>query len=179
MKYWLAILSLIAVGVTLAMVDVAFIGALGYPFRLISMVLIVSLYASILIRDLVGFLVFCAGSLVASLAASTLLILPILAGCTVLLLVSRLVERLFTNRNYYSVLAVASIGWAVYQLLLSGIANMLLRLIPKTSPTVFPTALELAVSWVTLAVLLTIGYATTVVFSKKIRSYFIVGSSSV
>jgi hypothetical protein len=179
MKYWLFIATVFVAALSLAVFDVAFVGALGYPLRLISSILIVSLYAIIVLRDQVGFLLFCVGTLAASLAASTLLVAPLLVGSIVLLIVSHFVERLFTNRNYYSMLAVASIGWAIYHLLLSGVTNVFLLITPGGTGVVFPTPIELMFSWLALALILTTAYAGTVLFSKKIRSYFIVGASSV
>ncbi|MBI4122145.1 MAG: hypothetical protein HY461_02345 [Parcubacteria group bacterium] len=178
MKRRLAIASIVLGTLGLAMLDASFVQALGTPFRLVGFVLVASLFFIIVMRDYLGFLVFGLGTLISTLTASVSVIMPILVGLAVLMLVSRLAERLFTNRTYYSVLAVASVGWGLYHVILALLFLLISLLGNPVYSLMLPSLRELAASWLVMAVCMTAAYLCTVLFSKKIRSYFIVGSAS-
>lgn len=177
MRQWLTLLIIALFAVILALIDAGLVQAAGYPFRLVNFVFMASLFILIVIRDDFAFLLFCLGTIITWLTASAILILPLAFGCLVLLLVSQAVDRLFTNRTYYSVIAVASVGWAIYQAGLA-LGFILTGLFGGVSATL-PSTAELGVGWLALAAGTTFSYMATVLFSKKIRSYFIVGSNSV
>ncbi len=177
MKKWFTPLVIALFALVLALIDAGLVPAAGNPFRLVSFVFTASLFSLIVIRDDFAFLLFCLGTAITWLTASSTLIIPLAIGCLVLLGVNESVDRLFTNRTYYSVIAVATVGWAAYQ---AGITiSFAFAAVFGSNSVPLPTAAELAVGWVILAASTTLAYMATVLFSKKIRSYFIVGSNSV
>ncbi len=176
MRRLLIAIAIIAFAVLAALAQHAFIAALGQPWSSIDLPLFMTLFALSVFDDRVAFGFFVITSIIGSFIASVSLFTPLLVGIAVCMVINELVERFFTNRTYYAVLAIGGIGWCLYYGLLS-VCFLLFRLLDSGPTDVH--ALTFSVSSILTALggliaFLTISYVCTVLLSKRIRSYFIV-----
>lgn len=174
MRHWFFLILAAFIGIFLAMLDGAFIAGLAYPFRFVDLVFFAALYCLIVLQERFGVVLFISGSMAAGLTYNQDVFVPAIVGSLVLFIISRALERLFTNRTYYSVMAVAIFGWMLY---IGGVVGVysIVNLLSETHSFMPPTGSELLVAMVSMMISATLAYAGTVIFSKKIRSYFIVG----
>jgi hypothetical protein len=177
MRPWLRTIIIAALIFILVALDTAFFPAFGSAARHINTTLIASLYAVVILQERVAILIFVVGTLLVGFTASTSIVLPLASGLVALSLVNGMFLRFFTNRSYYTLLALGTIGWLTYYLLFDSIRIVFKYLIAQNhyAPSIDARwAVSMLVGFAALLVCLTGAYVLTVFFSKRFRSYFIV-----
>lgn len=177
MRPWLRIIIIAALIFILAALDTAFFPAFGSAARHINMTLIASLYAVVILQERMAILLFVIGTLLIGFTASTSIVLPLASGLLALSLVNGMFLRFFTNRSYYTLLALGAIGWLTYYLSFDSVRLIYKFLISQNTyaPAIDARwAISMLIGFAALLISLTGAYVMTVFFSKRFRSYFIV-----
>jgi len=157
-------------------IDSAFLPALGGYFAQINIALVVGLFLVVIVNEKVALLVYLLGSLISVLTTFSMTITPILIGGAVLIFVNWLFESFFTNRSYYTLIALGLIGWIIYYLsfivvvVSVGLFNSDLLRPDITSAWV----VGIAISGIISVLFWTLGYVLTNYMSIRFKSYFIV-----
>lgn len=168
---------IIALILLLAALDAAFFPALGTAARHINLTLIAALYTVIILQERMALLIYVASTLLIAFTASSAIVLPLALGLLSLALVNMLFLRFFTNRSYYTLMALGTIGWLAYHIPFDG-GRLLLNAL-STQGIYAPTldsrwVISLLIGFACMLVVLTLAYMMTLFFSKRFRSYFIV-----
>ena len=176
MKFFIKILSFIVVIIIVTAIDVAFLPSLGPLFISLNLTLSLALYLMIIVNREYSLILFVFSAVLAGITGSQLMFTPIIIGVFVLLLIDWLFESFFTNRSYYTLLALGLIGWFAYYLLfglvvLSMSAFSTGSILPRISLAYIATTFFGAIF---LLLILSSSYIFTTLFSKKFKSYFII-----
>lgn len=156
--------------------DTALVPALGGIFVQVNLALIISLFLVFIANEKIAITVYLLSSLITILTSSSLSITPILAGGATIIMANWLIESFFTNRSYYTLIALGVIGLFVYYGLFAlmtfalGIFNEAAFITDINAAWVWGVIVSAAVS----AVLWTVGYMLTKFMSIRFKSYFII-----
>lgn len=158
-----------------AAIDVAFLPSLLGVSWQINLALILSLYIVIIINKEIGFSFFLITTLIEQLSSSQILITPLIIGAIVILLADILFESLFTNRSYYTLLALGTLSYILYYFLYF-VFILIQSFFTEISFTYFGIKyiFGIIVSIIFSAIFLFILYAITGFMSKRFKSYFII-----
>lgn len=181
MRSWLRYGGLLFLIVTLASFDAAFFPAIGSSTRSISMILVASLYTIVILREQEAILIFVASTVLLGFTASDAILFPLAIGLLTLTTVNALFIRFFTNRSYYSLLALGTFGWLMYNMLFDFSRFATALIIQSQYAPVFDGGWVIAhlVSFIFLIISLSLAYIMTVFLSKRFRSYFIITDKQV
>ena len=143
MKFFIKIMSFIVVIIIVTAIDVAFLPALGPLFISLNLTLSLALYLMIIVNREYSLILFVFSAVLAGITGSQLMFTPILIGVFVLLMIDWLFESFFTNRSYYTLLALGLVGWFAYYILfglviLSMSALNTASILPRISLTYIP-----------------------------------------
>lgn len=181
MRRFLLLVLIALAGMLVALLQQSFVAALGLPLATIDVPLFLTLFAVAIFDNRVAFGFFVVSSITSSLIAGQTLLTPLIVGLVTCTVLNELLERFFTNRAYYAVLAVGVSGWLLYGALLAAFFALfrLLDVGPADAQvSAFSSPWALLTGLVALWLFLTLFYTLTVLVSKRIRSYFIVSDRS-
>lgn len=172
-RRFLALTMLIAL-VLLCLLQESLCIAIGRPFDLIHLPLFVALFATSVFDERLTLCTLLLFLVIRGLTATDSTVSLLILGIVLFVVLTELHFRFFTNRTLYSVLALGFIGWAIYIAGEYAFQNAWAFIGRGTAATfAVPSASSLIVSAMTLAVFLTVSYASTVIVSKRMRSYFV------
>ena len=176
MKLFLQIIVAAILILLITALDSSFFPAISGVFTYINITLTVAIYLLIIVNQRIAFLVYSLTTIIIGITSSSLLIIPLLIGLGILFLLNWLFESFFTNRSYYTLLALGTIGWFAYYIIFS-IISLVMSF--TTANIDYPEInyfwfLGIIIGYSFLAILLTLGYIFTTFISKKFRSYFII-----
>lgn len=156
--------------------DASFFPGLGGYLSQMNFALALSLFLLVIVDEKIAFFVYIIAVLMTGFTSFSLIVLPLLLGGLTLVTVNWLFESFFTNRSYYSLIALGLIGWLIYYssfaLIIAGLKFLNFNLILP----------ELSLSWMfgvlisalATVLLLTAGYIVMNNMSRRFKSYFVV-----
>jgi len=175
MKSWLQTIVFLLLSILIVLLDVAFFPAMGNMI-FVNLILTVSLFILVIFNMNLGTQFFIVSVVLSDLTSGSFLLMHLIGGIMVLMLMNWLFESFFTNRSYYSLIAIGFLGWSIYYLIVF-IATLTIRFFDSSAYTYTITTAWLKWILVGLSVellILSLLYTSTVIFHKGIKSYFIV-----
>lgn len=161
--------------IVLALAQAGFVAALGEPFDFISIPMFFALFSVAVFDERFALVLVALSFAIIGLVSTSFLISLLVIGTLNLIALNELHTRFFTNRTYYSVLALGLIGWTWYVVALIAFVNIWNFFRTGSFGDVFfPSVASIGLSFFALGLFLSVAYACTVMLSKRIRSYFII-----
>lgn len=177
MKRIFLVFTAIIILIALSLVQEGFMTGLGSTFRLVNIPLFTALFVAVVFERQFAFSVFFVTSFIQALLSSQFLLLPLSISLGVCAFLTVLHEHFFTNRTLYALLSMGFIGWFIY-LGLTFASTAASRALFFDGATVqAPDLGSLYVGAASLFMFLSMAYACTIAVSKRMKSYFIIGSS--
>jgi hypothetical protein len=179
--YWHQIIKSIALSffiIFFFIADSSFFPAMGGVFTVLNSSFVVSLFLVIIFQSRLALIFYLSTLLLKVLISGSMFFVPLIAGASVLFAIDLLLEKVFTNRSYYVLVALSVSGWVVYHLIYALILSVF-RFLPTSF--LYPQLIgSWWASWLMLTIGLfsahTIGYLLINTMSKRFRSYFITTS---
>lgn len=175
MRQLLKYIAFVLVLVLISAIDTALIPALGGMFLRLNLALVVGLFLVVIANEKIALSVYLLSTLISVLTSASLTITPVLIGGATLLIVNTLIESLFTNRSYYTLIALGIIGWAIYY----GLFAIFTLILGFFREEIITTSISVYWLWgiimsgAAAIILWTLGYIFTNYMSSRFKSYFI------
>ncbi len=156
--------------------DAGFLPGLGGNWNLINIAFIVSVFFIFIFRNAIAYPFYFASILLLSYTAGSLFLIPLIAGFTSLFVINFLLERFFTNRSYYVLLAIGIIAWFIYYAVYALLLTLYHYWFPEELITLITVDWMISILFYTpfSLALLSLGYLATTFMSKRFKSYFII-----
>lgn len=178
MRQWLPIITILLCAVLLGSLDTAFFPAIGPSFYSVNFTIIACLAILVIFRFQVSVSIFMAATILLGLTGSSLFFFQLVVGTAMLITANWLFESFFTNRSYYSLVAISSMGLVAYYLFLA-IAIELNHLFrpDEILPSINASWLQgFLITLVFNLVFDTVFYFSSSYLSNQIKSYFVISS---
>lgn len=160
----------------IAALDAAFFPSLGGSWILMNVSLALGIFVVVILNRRIALTIYISSTILIGLSSAQMLLFPLILGAGILLLIDWLVETVFTNRSYYTVVTVGIAGWMLYYLLyallITGLglfSDSLIR--PEIS---FHWISSVIFNAILLYLFFSLAYLLTHNMSKRFKSYFIV-----
>jgi len=158
-----------------AALDVALFPALGGFWLYMNVSLALGLFLVVILNRRIALIIYLCSTIVIGLAASQMLLVPLLVGAGVIIFIDWLVETIFTNRSYYTLITMGLVGWFLYYLVY---ALLVLGLGFVSDSLINPV---ISLSWIFSIFLnaivvfffFSLAYMVTRYMSKRFKSYFV------
>lgn len=156
--------------------DTALVPAFGGVFVRVNLALMISLFLVVIVNEKIALTVYLLSSLITILTSASLHISPILIGGGTLIMVNWLIASFFTNRSYYTLIALGLIGWFSYY----GLFSFVTFLLGIFNEDAFITSINASWAWDVIisgaiaVILWSAGYILTKFMSVRFKSYFII-----
>jgi hypothetical protein len=176
MRRILSLIGFAGIIILFVALDTSFFPAISDRSGLMNSTLAFAVYLVVIFNRKIAVVFYVSTIVLMSLISSELLMIPLLLGLGVLFLLDQLLTTYFTNRSYYSVIALSALAWIAYYALF---ALLIVSANIFTADLILP---ELHFSWflgvfltiIPVIILVSAAYLATSFASKRFQSYFII-----
>jgi len=157
-------------------IDAGFLPGLGGGWNTLNAAFILSIFFAFIFRTSIAYIFYFASTFLIAFTAGDLFLIPLTAGFLSIFTITMLLERFFTNRSYYVLLAVGTIAWILYHLIYGVLVFSYHSIFPEIiiKPISLDWLSQVLTSTFFVLLILSIGYLAVNFMSKRFRSYFII-----